>query len=225
MTLSVSGAVLSPEELASLHVSLPLLKDTTASKHVGMWGKITGTQRDYYIAWTTAKSLMGERRWHFCHDARTWQLLPKVSKAESDALAKVASQKFTGDTAFEYEGAAIEGQKAPANEEKRLSYVVQQIQNDACVTPRGAYIQLSEGTIIENRSFEGVAPGDIKQLTSWLHMRNPQDRDCHNIISRANIDTARDIFENLLVDEPTGKLNKAHITCSNCGRRGVVYTT
>jgi len=65
MTVSVSGAVLSPEDLASLNVSLPLLKDTTASKHVGVWGKITGTQRDYYIAWTTTKNVMGERKWHF----------------------------------------------------------------------------------------------------------------------------------------------------------------
>eukprot|EP00002_Diphylleia_rotans_P032911 TRINITY_DN694_c0_g1_i6.p1 TRINITY_DN694_c0_g1~~TRINITY_DN694_c0_g1_i6.p1 ORF type:complete len:201 (-),score=55.78 TRINITY_DN694_c0_g1_i6:476-1078(-) len=59
-------------------------------------------------------------------------------------------------------------------EEKRLSAAIAQIDNDAAIAPRGAYVLTASHDINVNRAFSGLAASSAEQLQNYFHLRVPK---------------------------------------------------
>lgn len=124
----------------------------------------------------------------------TFSKLPEVDDFVV-AKSKIVSGLFTGNPANTYkdpnapkeeeeeepeeeeeEGAAKvpDPSKRKLNELERLSYVVEGIEADCCVAPRGAYFLTPTGSIKKNSAFEGLSSADIADVSNFLLFRDPE---------------------------------------------------
>lgn len=63
--VQAAGVTLNVEEKSCLSTSLLLLKDSQQLKRVVFWGKITGVQKDYYVAVGGSEDVMVGGRTYF----------------------------------------------------------------------------------------------------------------------------------------------------------------
>ena len=69
-------------------------------------------------------------------------------------------------------------------EEDRLAAVIDEIDREVHIVPRGAYVKTATGKIVTNRSFEGLNNLDCKKLCSYFHFRNTPNTDKINLLAK-----------------------------------------
>lgn len=209
-----SGVVLSSEQKATLQTSLCLLQNNTKCSKVYFWGRIRGVKDDYFIAQVVGDDELNDKKTYYSKDCVRWGLLTPATE-ESIKLAKVCKGRFTGDPSYEFEHTEIkksgEGDDATeeeetitVKEEDRLSAVIAQIDSDAKIVPRGAYVRTPTGDVRSNRSFEGLTVSEAAKLCSYMHFRKAIKLEEKSLLQKANLDKAIDFLDPVDEDIPKG---------------------
>ncbi|NP_001171789.1 radial spoke head 9 homolog-like [Saccoglossus kowalevskii] len=207
-----SGIVLSPERRAALETSLVILQNQQKFNRVFFWGKILGIKDDYFIAQGVGDDEMMDRKTLYSTDCVTWSLVPQATTAMKEQCS-VVKGRFTGDPSYEYEHTEIkrigEGEDAQEEEntitikeEDRLASVISQVDEDVAIVPRGAYIKAPSGTVIRNRSFQGLEIHDAVKLSSYFHFREPVRLNQKSLLDKADLDKAIDFLDAIDEDVP-----------------------
>lgn len=212
---SAAGFILNVEERTVMNTSLQLKKEEERFKEIGLWGKVLGIHRDYYVAQANSDDYF-VRKLFYSTDLSTWLQLPEITVDELKKIEEL-NGRFYGDPAFEYQTVAppkeerVEegGEEAQPlkniNELKRLAGVVALISHQAQIVPRGAYYRDSVRKLQVNPDFSGIPKSDLKYLTSYFHFRPGFDINKKTLLERGQtFDESIDIFDHAANDEPKG---------------------
>ncbi|KAI9140145.1 radial spoke head protein 9 [Paraphysoderma sedebokerense] len=201
---STAGFTFNVEERSSLSSSLITLKHSQNFDRVFLWGKVLGIQHDYLIA--GCESPNKTTKWMYSLDAFNWVQLPEVTTEQVKQVSEL-KPRFLGDPAFEYQIAVgTEDDKAVITEETRLRAVIQLINEDVSIVPRGAYYKDATNTVQINRSFQGLSDAEVDQLSSYFHFRpNLTLEQLSKVgLNKPNFEESIDIFESIENDHPKG---------------------
>jgi len=214
--LGSSGTILSCEQKAALQTSLVILKNNYKFNRLYFWGKILGIKDDYFIVQGITNDELGDRKTLYSKDCMTWGLLQPPTE-EMAKKNKFAKGRFTGDPSFEFEHIEIkktgEGESAIETEEsiiikeeERLSVVVADIDRDVRIAPRGAFTKMTDGTVTQNRTWEGLSAADAGRLSNYLHLRTPERINEKSLLQRAEMNKALDFLDPVDADVPRGAI-------------------
>lgn len=213
--LGSSGVLLSPEQRAKLQTSLVILKQEQKFYKVYLWGRISGTKEDYFIAKGVGQDELSDTRTLYSKDCMEWGLLPVVTP-DIKTKAALFSGRFTGDPSHDCEHLGVkripgegdeiheEEETITMKEEERLAAVVADIESDVSIVPRGAFVRTPNGQVVENRSFEGLNVAESCKLTSYLHFRSSGNLHRRRQLDFANADKAIDFLDPIAEDIPPG---------------------
>ncbi|XP_060531950.1 radial spoke head protein 9 homolog [Cylas formicarius] len=207
------GHIISTAESLILHNSLLILQTENHFQNVFYWGKILGTEDDYYIAYGYSKDILLKRTYYYSKDCINWGLLPQPNNIGLE-LTPLCKTNFQGNAALVTEIKMEEEQIMDARsnkpplikrlkEEDRLSATVHLITKEAAVVPRGALFKRSDGVIVENRSFEGLSPLEATDLASYQHFRPATQKLKNNLFARKDYNYAIDFLDTIDMDVPT----------------------
>ncbi|XP_068795582.1 radial spoke head protein 9 homolog isoform X2 [Struthio camelus] len=218
------GAGLSPEKRAALGASLLLLQRDYRFERVWFWGRIQGLRGAYYIAEGLGPDRAVPRSRLYSLDCVEWSLLPPASE-EMVAQAEKLKGRFQGDPSFEYELTEIraeeaeklfeDGQEPVIKEEARLVATIEQIDKAVGIIPRGSFVKTPQGSVHENRNFEGLSLTEAKKLSSYFHFTEPVNLKNKTLLEKADLDPSTDFLDSLEHDIPkgphfTGRLTVQH---------------
>ena len=103
------------------------------------------------------------------------------------------------------------------SEELRLAAVVDAIDADASIVPRGAYVADPSGAVSVNPSFEGLDAARAGQLSSYCHFREAVVLPKKPVLERMKLNKAIDFLDSIADDVPT----RTSLGCpSHPGRAG-----
>jgi len=204
-----SGVTLSVEQKSALQSSLVILKTQQKFEKVKFFGKIHGVRRDYIIVQGVGKDELKERKTLFSVDCLKWGLAPTPSDEVRRKVALVKG-RFTGDPSFEYEieakglnnPDANEDEMIVVKEEDRLACVIESICRDAMIVPRGAFLRMPTGEVVQNRTFEGLSVAESTRLSSYYHFRDPILLHETSLLEKADLDKAMDFLDPIDTDIP-----------------------
>ncbi|KAI8616197.1 hypothetical protein BC830DRAFT_1063664 [Chytriomyces sp. MP71] len=201
---SIVGLTLNAQERAVMQTSLQVKAEAEKLSYLSFWGKILGIQKDYMIAQASGGNLFA-RKFYYSLDLTNWLQLPEVTPEDMHIIDQI-NKKFTGDPAFEYSLGKRRKQKGQSvNEEKRLSGIIQLINYDVQVVPRGAYYRDGSLTLQLNPMFGGLQQAELGELNSYCHFREGFNINKKTVLERAsNFDETIDIFDAISTDEPRG---------------------
>ncbi|XP_055981946.1 radial spoke head protein 9 homolog [Sorex fumeus] len=211
---SGSGQGLSPDRRASLLTSLQLVKRDYRYDRVLFWGRILGIVADYYIAQGLSADQLAPRKTLYSLNCMEWSLLPPATEEMAQQTAMVKG-RFMGDPSHEYEHTEMqkirEGDKVfeeevvvQVKEETRLVTVIDQIDKEVAITPRGALFKTPLGPVHVNRTFEGLSLSEAKKLSSYFHFREPIELKNKTLLEKADLDPSLDFLDSLEYDIPKG---------------------
>ncbi|XP_032958762.1 radial spoke head protein 9 homolog isoform X3 [Rhinolophus ferrumequinum] len=211
---SGSGQGLSPDRRASLLTSLTLVKRDYRYDRVLFWGRIFGLVADYYIAQGLSEDQLAPRKTLYSLNCVEWSLLPPATE-EMAAQTAVVKGRFLGDPSHEYEHTELQtvndGDKVfeeevvvQIKEETRLVSIIDQIDKEVAVVPRGVLFKTPFGPVHVNRTFEGLSLSEAKKLSSYFHFREPVELKNKTLLEKADLDPSLDFLDSLEHDIPKG---------------------
>lgn len=212
--LALAGIVLSIEQRASLQTSLSIAREQYKFDRIYLWGKILGTKEDYFIAVGTGSNEIKQRTFLYSHDCVKWKLLNPATEEHLEKLANCRG-RFTGDPSHEFEcktvklvgsgeDEVIEEEINLLKEEDRLAAVIGEIEKEATIVPRGAFILQPTGEIVKNRLFEGLSDNEAAKFGNYFHFKAPELLEQKSPLYRANLDKAVDFLDPIDEDQPKG---------------------
>jgi radial spoke head protein 9 len=210
--LGSSGIVLNTEQKTSLQTSLLLLKNREKFRRVQFWGKIVGIQGEYFIAQGIGNDQLDDRKSHYSMDCRKWAQLPNLDDSARARALKVEG-RFMGDASYEAEyieppvnnsDPNATGQTVVVREEERLSAVVDAINHDVALVPRGAYVKNPQEVVLQNKSFRGLSLAAASNFNSYFHFRPAEELHKKTLIQKASLDKAVDFLDCIENDIPKG---------------------
>jgi len=227
--LGPSGFVVSTQYKAALASSLVVLKHDYKFQSVKFWGTVTTTSKDvYHVAQGIGANELNDRKYFYSKECAKFAELPFVHPVIC-ASAKRIKTRFTGSASKEYvvTEPGPDVSEAPVNlpaevealrqsettddgttisttitEEKRLSVLVQWIDEECATVPRGAYMKTAGDEIIQTPNFTGISGEDAAKLGSYVHFRVPTGPK--PALDRAQADRVLDFFDPLVEDIPKG---------------------
>lgn len=209
------GIVLTPEQKATLQTSLTILKHENHFTNVIFWGIIKGVNGDYFIAQGIGKDAITSRKTLYSKDALVWGLLPVPGKSDIEK-SNIFKARLTGDPSYEAEYVDIqqiweddeikeeEEELITMKEEDRLAAIIERIDNEVFIVPRGAYLRLASGQVVRNKNFEGLTITEASKAMSYFHFRPPIHMPQKPLIDRARLDKAVDFLDSIETDNPKG---------------------
>lgn len=188
--LSQNGITLNMEEKLQLDLALQKLDNDLDFEELAFWGKISGVQNDYFIAYGT--NYMGRkefpcRQFYWCTSSNwTFSKLPCALKNLDNIFNQVQTY-FIGEfdrTIIDNKGfsefvhlSKDQAECLPARgitELDRLSFVVSQIDNNCLIVPKGSFKYIPLGEIRRNEAFKGLNVQDAFELKNYVHLRPVQ---------------------------------------------------
>lgn len=208
------GQVISIEESIVLHNSLLILQNENHFRQVFFWGKIYGSEKDYYVAYGYTRDALFGNIFYYSTNCLDWGLLPKPT-ANGLLLTPLCTTKFQGDPSLvidvliEKDETLVPSRRTQPEvrklkEEDRLSCVVHAIVDEVAVVPRGALFRRPDGVTVENLSFEGLSTLDAREIFSFLHFRAPTRKQNSNLLTRDDYNYATDFLDPIDIDIPEG---------------------
>lgn len=139
-------------------------------------------------------------------------------KEEYIEQAKTIETPFLGDPSFfayngeeeDEEPVDEEDENAPPRERfcemHRLAYVVQKIDHDCAIVPRGSMCIDASKRVIENINFQGISYESSKFPRTYLHMRIPENLRGLALLKKPGIARNDDFLDCIDKDTPSGKI-------------------
>lgn len=136
--------------------------------------------------------------------------------AENVDRLKICKGRFTGDPSHEFECKTyklvgdgedehLEEDVVLLKEEDRLSAVISQIEEEALIVPRGAYVLQPTGEVTKNRLFDGLTAVEAAKFGNYMHFREAKLLEEKSLLLRASMDKAIDFLDPIDEDQPKGK--------------------
>ncbi|XP_060711788.1 radial spoke head protein 9 homolog [Hemiscyllium ocellatum] len=202
-----TGLVLSPEQRATLQVSLEIVKKNYKFSRVYFWGKILGLTADYFIVIGVETDELRGRKSLYSLNCMDWKLLPPATDEMIERSMRVKG-RFMGDPSHEYDTIAVKKSdeemaslELKVKEEERLTATIEQINREAAIVPRGAFIKTPLEQIHKNRSFGGLSVTEAGKLQSYLHFTEPVILKKKSQLVQANLEDSIDFLNSLEDDE------------------------
>mmetsp|Transcript_49412 Transcript_49412/g.105188 ORF Transcript_49412/g.105188 Transcript_49412/m.105188 type:complete len:268 (+) Transcript_49412:186-989(+) len=200
---SSGGNVLNCQELLGLQSGLNLLLHQERTSGMYFWGKLFGSSSDYYVAYALKDSPSDkcpEKQFYFSREDFSFSAIPKVGE---DIAAKIASLNLT--TPLEGDPSAALpsfGGGAPLTELMRLSTMIEAIDADTAVVPKGAYSLNENNIIVANSSFQGLPNGEATSLAKYVHLRPATDPGALRAAARSDAEYYSNFLDGLDADLP-----------------------
>jgi len=228
-SVSSAGFVLNCQELTSLQAALTILRSKEKYDNIYLWGKIFGQKADYYIAYGLRDSEFEfpSKNFYVAFEAKAvegtdppiadfeFQELPRLTEEIADrVIALGVDIFFTGVPTFLIEppppeadpdAPPEEGDKPPPlTELERLSQVVQEIDFDSAVVPKGAYALNEAHMVVPSSDFKGLGLTEATALSSFVHFRPPTSVACLRALARTDVQFYSNFLDPLKDDLPKG---------------------
>jgi len=229
-SVASAGFVLNCQEITSLQAGLTILRRKEQYDNIFLWGKVFGQKADYYIAYglrdsdfefpsknffvaMEGKGVEGTNLEEF-----QFQPLNRLTEEIADRIIALGSDKvFTGvpTTLLEPPVDPDAAEPPPEGEEKpdappplteidRLSQVVQEIDFDTAVAPKGAYALNEAHMVVPSSDFKGLGLTEAKSLESYVHFRPPTSVACLRALARTDVQFYSNFLDPLKEDLPKG---------------------
>ncbi|CAH0559919.1 unnamed protein product [Brassicogethes aeneus] len=209
-----SGRAITTEESIVLYNSLLILQNENHFRKIYFWGKIFGSDKDYFVAYGYVNDALLGRIYYYSRDCINWGLLP-LPKDEAKLLTPLCTTMFQGDPALVIDiliekgeialGKVVKEHKVrKLKEEDRLSATIYYLNQEAVLVPRGALFKRPDGVTIENRTFEGLSELESREIKTFLHYRNPTQKWNTNLLTRDDYNYALDFLDPADMDIPEG---------------------
>ncbi|XP_072356302.1 radial spoke head protein 9 homolog [Scyliorhinus torazame] len=201
-----NGLMLSPEQRAALQISLEIAKKNYKFNQIYFWGKIIGLNADYFVVQGVETDELKGRKSLYSLNCMDWKLLPPATDEMIERSMHVKG-RFLGDPSREYDPITVKTGEEEADlelrvkEEERLTATIEQINREAAIIPRGAFVKTPLEQIHKNRSFEGLSVTEAGKLQSYLHFTMPLKLKLKSMLSQANLEESIDFLSSLEDDD------------------------
>ncbi|XP_028253025.1 radial spoke head protein 9 homolog [Parambassis ranga] len=206
-----SGHTLNVEQRTALETSSAILKRNYKFHRVLLWGKILGLRKDYFIVQGRGEDEIKDRKNLYSFNCVDWFVLPTATDSMIEEVSKLGTGQFIGDPSFVYEinkraegPEAVEEEGLKVTEETRLAVTVHQIDEEASVVPRGAFVRSPHSLVQINRSFGGLSDAEANKLHNYLHFREAKNVKEKSILEMGDLNPALDFLDVLSDDIPKG---------------------
>jgi len=178
-----AGHTLNIHEITGLRSGLTKLKCDEKFTSIYFWGKVFGKEGDYYVAYglRATEFEFPQKKFYFAGDTFVFAELPLITEAEaSEIIGLCMERQFEGKPdaplkpATEAGEGATEGADENAKvltEQDHLAQIVQEIDFDTAVVPKGAYSISEEHQVVSSIDFKGLSNMEAASLSSYLHFR------------------------------------------------------
>merc|ERR1712232_1049319 len=201
---------------------------------VFFWGKIFGSgvggeaakgPQDYYIAYAVGDPQFEfpTKVFYYATEDFKFQALPLLTEEMADKIIDLGIETpFTGDPAKIIEPTpegeenapdenagddnAENAQKKPAKltEADRLAQVVQEIDFDTAVVPKGAYALNEAHAVVPSGDFKGLGITEATCIKKYVHFRPPTSVASLRALARTDMEFFADFLDPLDGDLPKG---------------------
>ncbi|XP_017116821.1 radial spoke head protein 9 homolog [Drosophila elegans] len=217
--LMYCGMKLSPEQRILIENSLIALQNDNRFSGMYLWGRITATKNDYYIAFGYTNDCLKDRKYFYSLDQFQWQLLPFVQSPTIFQATILAREPFIGDPSlmsyveldptFDIVGNQVAGIGRPEvvklKEEERLAAIVFIITEECAICPRGAFYKMTDGRVIPNQMFRGLNDLQIENQSYYQLYRLPRNDLKVNLAKRSDYNYAIDFLDTIDCVIPLGQ--------------------
>jgi len=221
-SIASAGSVLNCQELTGLQAGLSLLRSKEKYPQIFLWGKILGQSADYYVAYGLRDSDFEFPSKDFFYSGEDFEFkaLPRLTEDVADRIIEVLSEKerpFMGKPEELLEAPA-DGEDPPADEGgedsadkppkltevDRLAQVVQEIDFDTAVVPRGAHSLNEAHVVVPSSDFKGLGLTEATAISKYVHFRPPTSVACLRALARADVQFYANFLDSLESDLPKG---------------------
>jgi radial spoke head protein 9 len=218
--IASAGNVLNCQELTGIQAGLTLLRNSEKVDSIYFWGKIFGQQADYYLAYALKPSEFEfPSKQFFCagEDFQFKALNPLTEEVADRIIDLGINKPLTGvpTTPLEpppaegeapegEEGAEVTEQKYVLTEADRLVQVIQEIDFDTAVAPKGAYSLNEAHVVVSSGDFKGLGITEATQLSSYIHFRPPTSVAALRALARTDVQFYGNFLDPLEGDLPKG---------------------
>lgn len=210
-----AGNVLNCQELTGLQAGLTVLRSSEKYESIYLWGKIFGQKQDYYIAYGLRDSEFEfpSKSFYCANEDFEFKALPRLTEEVADRIIELGVDRvFSGipDSLLVEPKADEDAEGAPPDESAslkeidRLSQVVQEIDFDTAVVPKGAFALNEAHMVVPSSDFKGLGLSEAKALSSYVHFRPPTSVACLRALARTDIVFYSNFLDPLEGDLPKG---------------------
>lgn len=96
-------------------------------------------------------------------------------------------------------------------EEDRLAAVVNAVNEEAVIIPRGALFKQPDGVTVHSISFQGLQVEECEDMRNYLHYRTPWFSCSDNLVTRDDYNYATDFLDPVERDIPSGRHTYSHL--------------
>lgn len=200
------GNVLNIAELTGLQAGLTMLKAKDNFSSIFFWGKIYGTTTDYYIAYGL-KDAGGEvlTKSFYCAgaDFDFMALQPPTEEVADSVIALDLRKPLSGTPSA---GLDLGEEEPPMQltEADRLAQLVQEIDFDTAVVPKGAHALNEAGMVVSSSDFQGLAASEAISLDKYVHFRPPTSVAALKALAQTDTQFYGNFLDSLDGDLPKG---------------------
>jgi len=211
---NTGGFTLTMEEKAGLEVAMLARQKEESLPAPLFFGKIFGEVSDYLVVYFLISDKLNPfpvKKFYYCTTGSyILKALPSLS-SEYITLAKSLDPlaKFKGDPSFLLDGGEEEADDENITTERfrelhRLAYVVNCIDHDVSIVPRGALYLDAAHYVKETKGYTGLSHGSCTNLKSFLHYRKPEKPASIIAMEKEGIARSGDFLDSIDEDEPKG---------------------
>lgn len=129
---------------------------------------------------------------------------PREPKAAAPVASGEDGEEGGGEEKQEEEEPKATVEEREITEEERLAFIIEQIDMDTMVVPRGAFVLSSNSHVVQNASFRGLEEHEARKLANFLHLRQPTVLPSLALPERKLLNRSLDFLDNLSWDVPKG---------------------
>jgi len=170
-------------EITGLRSGFTKLKCDEKFTSICFWGKIFGKEADYYIAYglRPTEFEFPQKKFYFAGENFVFAELPLITEAEADEIINLCQDRvIEGKPDAPLKAATEQGEGATEGQDENvkvlteldhLAQIVQEIDFDTAVVPKGAYSISEEHQVVPSIDFKGLSNMEAASLKSYLHFR------------------------------------------------------
>lgn len=219
--VSSGGHTLNCQEMTCLQAGLSMLKAKSNLSQVYFWGKIFGSSTDYYVAYVLSEVdfEFPSKIFFYAGEDFDFKEIPRLTEEIADGIIDLGiDTPFTGDPTAPV-GPAAEGEVDPMadpeaaalneatpklTEVERLAQVIQEIDFDTAVVPKGGHALNEAHAVVTSSDFKGLGLKEATDLKKYLHFRPPTSVASLRALARSDVQFYSDFLDPLEGDLPKG---------------------
>lgn len=223
-SVASGGHVLNCQELTGVQAGLTMLKSKEKYSSIYFWGKIFGLNADYYISYgiKAPEFEFPAKAFYFAGEDFEFRPLPKITSEVAEKILALGLDKpFSGSADKSIEPASADGEEPPADdggdgdgqaaaksakltEADRLAQVIQEIDFDTAVVPKGSYSLNEAHVVVPSTDFKGLGVTEATSLSKYVHYRPPSSIAALRALARTDAEFYANFLDALETDLPKG---------------------